>query len=364
MHSVSKYPEVLCGDSEHTSLVLMALALALLIVIPFTAWVVHGSWTVGRRCHDKLEAEQLTRFNFMLLRFRPDKWWFSNVCYTRQLLLAFTPTLPDTQPHLQTIYMLMVLLLYVILLSYYWPWRSTMVNLVDLIVAVLVMMLVMVAAAFLTVHTEYEVFYAGFVFVIIANMIFAVLVLFIGCGVRLLKGHSPRGPTHRDEAMRAMETRVSAELEIMSNIGSPCDRFRRSDARAARVRRERRLAQSGIGSTSSMHSACLPGRIGVSNELCESVTNHLVELTRHLGVEDFQHARQAILASANQLYALTFTESHWLKLRASSWQCKHCSAWNDDVDDMCVVCLNEPQRHHSIDDDITVPAAAMQKVSL
>ena len=75
----------------------------------------------------------------------------------------------------------------------------------------------------------------------------------------------------------------------MNIVDAPSD-----DSGAARAReRERRRAHRAIR-TPSKQSLCLPTRSAVSNELCESLANHLLELTRHLGVEDFQQARQVI----------------------------------------------------------------------
>merc|ERR1719482_240928 len=72
-------------------------------------------------------------FQFLLHRFRPGCWWWGNVVLLRQLLLAFAPVLPADEPHAQAVNVSCVLSFYSVFASNSNPWKSRLLNFLDLV---------------------------------------------------------------------------------------------------------------------------------------------------------------------------------------------------------------------------------------
>jgi basic membrane lipoprotein Med (substrate-binding protein (PBP1-ABC) superfamily) len=128
--SVASTPQVLCGSSEHTSLIIMALGLLLLIVLPYAAINVWASCVV-RSLQNKGNMSVIVRFRYLFYRFRPDVWWWGNVYLLRQLLLAFSPMIQPDDPAIQVVFVTCVMQVYTAILCYFWPWSAWEVNCMD-----------------------------------------------------------------------------------------------------------------------------------------------------------------------------------------------------------------------------------------
>lgn len=127
--SVLLYPEVLCWTPDHIPLLVLSTVVALCFVVPFSAVCIWASFSVISRSTDGgAEKPRLRMFRWLLFRFRPDRWWWMNVFNCRQLLLAFSSSLPADEPHLQVVAVVTIFVVYGILQGYFWPWKERELN--------------------------------------------------------------------------------------------------------------------------------------------------------------------------------------------------------------------------------------------
>jgi len=144
--SVMRYPTVVIGQSRHLQQLAISLWMFSALLIPFIAWNVYGSYTAGNRTVQMSKKSMrkitvkgdiiLVRYRFLLYRFRPAKWWWGNLLMMRQLLLAFAPAFDSSEPHTQVIFVSTVLVIYAAWTSQAKPWKSVVLNNIDVHVSV------------------------------------------------------------------------------------------------------------------------------------------------------------------------------------------------------------------------------------
>ena len=95
--SVLKYPSVMCGSGEHTSMKVIGLMILCLVALPFyifSVHIVHKAPIASRE-----DSEFLVRYKFMFSRYRDDCYYFNAVFLSFNLLFAATPAIvPADQP--------------------------------------------------------------------------------------------------------------------------------------------------------------------------------------------------------------------------------------------------------------------------
>lgn len=69
----------------------------------------------------------------MILRYRPDVWWWGVVFLFRSVLVTFGVTLDPSRPFIQMMFIICILIAYLFVQSMYWPWRTPGLNLLDAI---------------------------------------------------------------------------------------------------------------------------------------------------------------------------------------------------------------------------------------
>jgi len=139
-------PTVMYGESEWTPFALLGISVFVIFVIPFFTLTVLGT----------IKAPSLAtkpwftkRFRFSLYRFRPDCWWWGVLLNVRQILLAFSSSLPSEDPHVQSTYLVCILGVYLILVARYWPWKNHELNVAEVTLFTLVMLMVKSCTAFM-----------------------------------------------------------------------------------------------------------------------------------------------------------------------------------------------------------------------
>jgi hypothetical protein len=201
--SVASYPQILCGSSEHSSLVALAMVLLMVIVIPFAAL---NAWiTLKVRAWSSAEGGDLAaliRFRYLFFRFRPDVWWWGNVYNVRQLLLAFSPMVQPDDPASQVIFITVVLVFYLGIVCAWMPWKAREINFLDAVSVFLLALTAVQVTSFMEpapgakAHQSVMWAFIGFIFVsCIGMMIYTAIDLALK-GKRGMYGlRYPRGKT-------------------------------------------------------------------------------------------------------------------------------------------------------------------------
>ncbi|CAK0874425.1 unnamed protein product [Prorocentrum cordatum] len=184
--SIVMYPEFLCGQDEHTTLVAFGIVVFLFVVLPALALHI---WATIKATSSTLRiganAALLVRFRFVFYRFRPDVWWWGNVYMIRQLLLAMGPIVQPDDPNFQVIFVVATLSFYVALLCAYWPWKTPELNLLDCISSLMLSLIVVSVSSFMP-KSDWDGEHLGlmwtmlsFVFVLnVAMMLFVIFSMF------------------------------------------------------------------------------------------------------------------------------------------------------------------------------------------
>ncbi|CAL1148030.1 unnamed protein product [Cladocopium goreaui] len=108
LRSILKYPGVICGSADHTSMLVFAGILLVVFVFGFVAlcgfavWKV-PSWSAKRRDH------LVASVRFLVFRFRLDSWWFGVPLLVRGPLINLPVVLATDYPPIQVVCIAMIL---------------------------------------------------------------------------------------------------------------------------------------------------------------------------------------------------------------------------------------------------------------
>lgn len=145
--SLTPYPEVVCGTSEHTPLLVFGFLMMTFFLVPFAAICLYGSYVAPAKLL-VLDDPFPVRFRFLLYRFRPDVWWWGMVFLVRQSLLAFASSVPSHDPGGQILFTAITLVGYVAPMCYLWPWKNSALNRADLVSCMLLIFTLLVGTTF------------------------------------------------------------------------------------------------------------------------------------------------------------------------------------------------------------------------
>jgi len=125
--TIMKYPTVLWGASEHSSMLLVA-AVSLLIPIGFVA---STCWAVRQYPARVMLGD--TRFfrcwHFVFYRFSMQTYWYGPILNLRSVAIAVGPVLP--MPFVQVTFLQLVLAISMALTTFLLPWRIWHANVID-----------------------------------------------------------------------------------------------------------------------------------------------------------------------------------------------------------------------------------------
>lgn len=141
MHSLLKHPDVICGQEQHTFMLVIGIMLLVVGVLFFLvgcayATIMLPAWTAQRRIW------KVQMFQFLINRFRHDSWWYEVPLLTRGPLLSLALVLAIDSPALQVQSIGVILTFYGFLLASAWPWKLPLLNLIDLALAFGIVVLV------------------------------------------------------------------------------------------------------------------------------------------------------------------------------------------------------------------------------
>jgi len=137
--SVATMPSVLCGSSEHANMVVLGLASTIFVSGGFFSLCTWANWNAKTKSRDVGGATFLARFRFLFYRFQAPYWYWGSVLQCRSLLLSFVPLIASDTGALQIVLMTIILALYVALACSAMPWKTDVLNAVDISVSVLLL---------------------------------------------------------------------------------------------------------------------------------------------------------------------------------------------------------------------------------
>ncbi len=217
-NTMTIFPEVLCWEEEgdHKKLVAMGAVVGIVFVVPFIAGC---TWAVCRAT--KADAVHYRRWRFLLHRYRADVWWWGIVFLLRQLCLAFSTCMPADNPHWQITYVAVVTASYVAFLCAMWPWKTAILNYIDLFSMAVVNLIIISSGSMVPPSADVEVRSFVRLHVIIFATFLAFILVALGHAIYLAKVRGVFGtygmhPKTQDTARAWCEfVKVSASLDPM-----------------------------------------------------------------------------------------------------------------------------------------------------
>eukprot|EP00438_Fugacium_kawagutii_P015411 Skav211239 [mRNA] locus=scaffold180:194152:195698:- [translate_table: standard] len=108
LRSILKYPGVICGTSEHTTMLVTAWLLLTIFVLGFVAFCGYAvlkvpRWSALRKDHF------VASVRFLVFRFRLDSWWFGVPLLVRGPLINLPVVLATDYPPIQVVIIAMIL---------------------------------------------------------------------------------------------------------------------------------------------------------------------------------------------------------------------------------------------------------------
>jgi len=139
-----KYPNVFCGSDEHTAMVIAGSLMLVLGVCGFWAFAAWLAYMCPKfSASGRYDLVQSGRF--LLGRFRLDVWWYGVPLLLRGPLLALTVVLAPDDPAVQCLGCQIILMTFMAVQIYNWPWKAPILNVVDMVICFLLAILVVVA---------------------------------------------------------------------------------------------------------------------------------------------------------------------------------------------------------------------------
>eukprot|EP00434_Breviolum_minutum_P002792 symbB.v1.2.002453.t1/scaffold99.1/size346285/9 len=143
-----KNPNVFCGSEEHT---LMVIGGVLLLTFGVCGFLSVCAWLAYRSPHysNTGRYDLVQSSKFLLGRFRLDVWWYGVPLLVRGPLLAMTVVIAPDTPALQVLFCQIILLSYMSLQLYHWPWKAPILNVVDFLSCFLITISVVVSGFYI-----------------------------------------------------------------------------------------------------------------------------------------------------------------------------------------------------------------------
>jgi len=199
--SVMTYPTVLAGGRDHGVQLALSLCMFLFTLAPFVAVNIWGTHAAGRRAQQKYDARTTRarlahgdsmhiRFRFLLYRFRPQVWWWGNFLMLRQSLLAFAPAIPSSEPHLQVLFASGVLVCYGVRAAHEKPWKSGILNGVDIFLSISLAFFLLSSTAFMDPATDQAALYTILMLTFICSSMLALSTGIVSSVIEMMRQRS------------------------------------------------------------------------------------------------------------------------------------------------------------------------------
>jgi len=127
------------------------MAIGLIVyVLGFYIFFCHAAYIAPKKWTDVNFRE---RWKFMLTRWRPDVWYWGCVVMTRNLLVAFAGVI-HSDPRVQLVYVVVVVILVFSITALYQPWRAPVLNAYDVVSSILLAFIGICGLIFVSIEEE------------------------------------------------------------------------------------------------------------------------------------------------------------------------------------------------------------------
>ncbi|CAL1162950.1 unnamed protein product [Cladocopium goreaui] len=170
-YSLVKFSSVTCGGSEQMGMIVAGVFLLFVFVIGFLvvvtcATIALPSWS-ARQMKSRIQC-----FNFLIKRFRLDKWWFGIPLILRGPLMSLVVTCATDYPAVQVCMNSLILSIYTAIQATARPWKVPLLNWMDLFTSILLVQITLMSGLGIRSETQ------GF-----SNIYSASLLLLLVCAI-------------------------------------------------------------------------------------------------------------------------------------------------------------------------------------
>jgi len=136
--SLLKYPNVVCGESEQSIMLGIAVGTGSIFIVAFYAVCCYGA--IGLPKYTRVPAFTHS-FRFLYSNFRQDRWWFGLLTMARGFSFALVIAVATDAPEAQSSLASLILVMYSFAQSMFWPWKVALVNMADMLLSALLLLL-------------------------------------------------------------------------------------------------------------------------------------------------------------------------------------------------------------------------------
>jgi len=140
------YPAVICGSDEHHAAMPLAIIGIAVYVFGIYALFLWAIIVAPRRYGVSISFRN--RFRFLVVRWRPDKWYWGMVYLTRNMLITLVRVVVPNDAVLQCAMMLFVLMITMLMQAGHRPWRDNRNNHTDLLLTISLCFMIVLCFSF------------------------------------------------------------------------------------------------------------------------------------------------------------------------------------------------------------------------
>eukprot|EP00746_Dinoflagellata_sp_MGD_P090576 gnl/MRDRNA2_/MRDRNA2_35784_c0_seq1.p1 gnl/MRDRNA2_/MRDRNA2_35784_c0~~gnl/MRDRNA2_/MRDRNA2_35784_c0_seq1.p1 ORF type:complete len:1386 (-),score=213.97 gnl/MRDRNA2_/MRDRNA2_35784_c0_seq1:361-4518(-) len=134
--SLVTFPEVICGEEEHMKAIPATVIILFLYCVVFFAYLCWVAYVAPQNFAKKSFAR---KHRYLLLKFRPDKWYWAVPIFVRNTILAFIIAMAPDYPIVQICIFNIVLMIFLALTLLHSPWKDPKNNMLDAALTMILM---------------------------------------------------------------------------------------------------------------------------------------------------------------------------------------------------------------------------------
>ena len=140
--SILEFPYVVCFGARHNAM----LPVAIILLITYCVWVFgYLCWVVQVAPKRFGEPRFFSRHNFLLLKFRPDRWYWCVPIFLRNTVLCFIVLAVPDYPLLQTMFFNLLMVFFLAITLAFMPWREPSNNTLEIALALILVVFTLAA---------------------------------------------------------------------------------------------------------------------------------------------------------------------------------------------------------------------------
>jgi hypothetical protein len=140
--SILEFPYIICFESRHNSIVWLAIILLLFYCIGVFGYLL---WVVQVAPKRFGEPRFFSRHNFLLLKFRPDRWYWCVPIFCRNTILCFIVLAVPDYPLMQTMLFNLLMVFFLAVTLAFMPWREPANNTLEITLALILVVFTLAA---------------------------------------------------------------------------------------------------------------------------------------------------------------------------------------------------------------------------